>query len=111
MKRKSTAKAILSNIHALEERRYKGDTAASDTLIDFLKAVNIANLTDRQSEAIRLRYDEDLTQVKTAELMEVTQQAVELYERTAIKKIDEVYEMWAWMDGELSPTDFEREAN
>lgn len=109
MKRKSIAKAILSNLHALKERRYVGDLDASDTLIDFERALALAKLTKRQSEAIRLVYDVGLTQKQAAAEMGVSQQAVADFLRVATEEIEEVYEMWAWMDGELTPEDFSNE--
>lgn len=109
MKRKSTAKAILSNLHALRERRYVGDLDASDTLIDFERALSLAKLTKRQSEAIRLVYDVGLTQKQAAMEMGVGQDVVSKHIRKATEELDEVYEMWAWMDGELTSEDFENE--
>lgn len=112
MKRKSkcsTAKAILSNLHALKERRYVGDLDASDTLIDFERALALAKLTKRQSEAIRLVYDVGLTQKLAAAEMGVGQDVVSEHIRKATEELDEVYEMWAWMDGELTPEDFTEE--
>ena len=104
--RKSTAKAVLSNLHALKERRYVGDLDASDTLIDFERAVQMAKLTARQAEAIRLVYDVGLTQKDAAKVMGVGQDVVSEHIRKATEEIDEVYEMWAWLDGELSAEDF-----
>lgn len=101
-KRKSVAKAILSNYHALKERRYLGDLDASDTLIDFERAVGLAKLTQRQAEALRLVYGEDLTQKKAGERMGIAQPNVKAYMNDAIEKIDDIYEMWAWKSGELS---------
>lgn len=112
MKRKSkcsTAKAILSNLHALKERRYVGDLDASDTLIDFERALALAKLTKRQSEAIRLVYDVGLTQKQAAVEMGVGQDVVSEHIRKATEELDEVYEMWAWMDGELAVEDFNNE--
>ena len=106
IKRKSTAKAVLSNYHALQERRYKGDLDASDTLIDFERAVGMAQLTARQAEALKLVYDVGLTQKKAAEAMGVAQPVVTEFLRLATEEIDEVYEMWAWLDGELTPEMF-----
>lgn len=112
MKRKSKcshAKAILSNLHALRERRYVGDLDASDTLIDFERALALAKLTKRQSEAIRLVYDVGLTQKQAATEMGVGQDVVSEHIRKATEELDEVYEMWAWMDGELTLEDFAEE--
>jgi len=105
-KRKSTAKAVLSNLHALRERRYVGDLDASDTLIDFERAVQKAELTARQAEAIRLHYYDGYKQAKVAEIMGVDFTRVSHYISEATEELDEVYEMWAWMDGELSAEDF-----
>lgn len=97
MKRKSkcsTAKAILSNLHALRERRYVGDLDASDTLLDFERACEMVQLTKRQLEAIRLVYDGDLTQRKAAEIMRVSFPAISRLLTRAIGEIDEVYLYW-----------------
>ena len=104
--RKSTAKAVLSNLHALRQRRYVGDLDASDTLIDFERAVQMAKLTARQAEAISLVYDAGMTQKQAAEIMGVGQDVVSEHIRKATEEIDEVYEMWEWLDGELCASDF-----
>lgn len=109
MNRKSTAKAILSNLHALKERRYVGDLDASDTLIDFERALALAKLTKRQSEATRLVYDVGLTQKLAAVEMGVSQPSLAELIARATEELDEVYEMWAWKDGELTPDDFKDE--
>lgn len=106
----STAKAILSNLHALKERRYVGDLDASDTLIDFERALALAKLTKRQSEAIRLVYDIGLTQKLAAVEMGRTREDIKMALSESLSKIDDVYEMWAWMDGELTPEMFMEEA-
>ena len=107
--RKSHAKAVLTNLHALRQRRYVGDLDASDTLIDFERAVSMAQLTSRQTEALRLVYDVGLTQKLAALEMGVGQDVVSEHIRKATEELDEVYEMWAWMDGELSASDFEND--
>lgn len=98
----SQARAILRNLHALNERRYVGDTNASDTLVDFADAVKRARLTARQSEALRLVYVEDLTQKVAGERMGVTQQAIELMTNTATAKIDVIYASWAQIESEAT---------
>lgn len=102
----SHAKAILSNLHALKERRYVGDLDASDTLIDFERAVALAKLTKRQSEAIRLVYDVGLTQKQAAKIMDVSQPYIVKLISNATDSLSEVYEYWAWLDGELTVNDF-----
>lgn len=47
-------------------------------------------------------YVEDLTQKVAGERMGVSQQAVELMTNTATESIGAVYEMWAWMGGDLT---------
>lgn len=106
MTRTSQAKAILRNLHALNERRYVGDTNASDTLVDFALAVKRANLTARQTEALRLVYVDDLTQKVAGERMGITQPNVVAYAVAAIEKIDAVYEYIAWHNGELTAEEF-----
>lgn len=106
MTQTSQAKAILRNLHALNERRYVGDTNASDTLVDFADAVNRANLTARQSEALRLVYVEDLTQKVAGERMGVGQDVVSTHLDAATVSLDAVYEAWAWREGELNAEDF-----
>jgi DNA-directed RNA polymerase specialized sigma subunit len=53
---------LLGDYHALKIRRFNGDTAASDILIDLATAIAMAGLTERQRQALRLVYEEDLTQ-------------------------------------------------
>lgn len=97
----SQARAILRNLHALNERRYVGDTNASDTLVDFADAVKRASLTARQSEALRLVYVEDLTQKVAGERMGIERSALTEHLRLAIESIDELIEYIAWHNGEL----------
>lgn len=106
MKKKSTARAILSQYHALKERRYLGDMDACDTLIDFERAVSLAKLTRRQAEAISLVYGEDLTQKDAGERMGIDISRVSHYVSEASEAIDGVYEYWAWHSGELEQDDF-----
>lgn len=109
MKRKSKARAILSNYHELKERRYSGAAFAIDAFLDFEQAIKVAKLTDKQTQAIQLHYYNGFKQAKVAEIMGIAQKNVsELLER-AISEIDDVYEMWAWLDGELSAEDFAEE--
>lgn len=108
-KRRSMARAVLLNLHALRERRYVGDVGAIDTLLDFDTAIKHAKLTERQAEAIRLKYDVGLTQKEVARVMGVGQDVVSRHIGKAVAAIDEIYEAWAWVDGELSVEDFAEE--
>lgn len=100
------AKAILRNYHALNARKYVGDLDAICTLVDLERAIAKAELTARQGEALRLVYIEDLTQAKAGKRMGISQVAVKQFLDEVIAEIDEVYEAWAWMAGELSANDF-----
>ncbi len=102
MTQSSQAKAILRNLHALSERRYVGDTNASDTLVDFADAVKRAKLTDRQSEALRLVYVEDLTQRSAGERMGIGQDAVAHLIRRAVEYIDVIYAEWTYDDERMA---------
>lgn len=91
-------KALLRDRHRIAERRYKGDTAASDILIDLHSAINSAGLTERQTEAIAWVYGLDLTQKDAAALMGISQQAVALFADEAAQKIAAVFERWEYGD-------------
>lgn len=106
MTQTSTAKAILRNYHALQQRRYVGDMDACDTLVDFDRAVKRARLTARQSEAIRLVYVEDLTQKVAGERMGVDRITLKEHADTAVEAIESIYETWAWVSGDLTSEDF-----
>lgn len=102
MTQTSQARAILRNLHALNERRYVGDTNASDTLVDFADAVNRARLTVRQAEALRLVYVEDLTQKVAGERMGVGQDAIAHLLRRATENIDVIYAEWTYDDERMA---------
>jgi len=110
MKQKSKARAILSNFHELKERRYSGAAFAIDAFLDFEQAVKVAKLTDKQTQAIQLHYYNGFKQTRVAEIMGIEKNTVSELLSRAIEEIDEVYEMWAWKDGELSAEDFIEEA-
>lgn len=89
-------KALLRDRHRIAERRYKGDTAASDILIDLHSAIYNAGLTDRQTEAIAWVYGRDLTQAKAAEIMGVGQDSVSDFVNGAAAKIATVFAKWEY---------------
>lgn len=92
------AKAILRNYHALIERTYKGDMDALVAIVDLETAVERAGLTDRQVEALRLVYGEDLTQAKAGERMGITREAVSLLITAATDNIQAAYDEWKTED-------------
>lgn len=95
-------KLLLADRHRIGERRFRGDTAASDILIDLDNAIWRAFLTDRQAEAIAYVYGLDMTQTDAAAAMGVTQQAVEQFVQGAAKRIARVYRKWNY--GEIEVT-------
>jgi DNA-directed RNA polymerase specialized sigma24 family protein len=86
---------ILRDIHALYERQYKGDTSAVDVLADLNTAIERANLTDRQRQALALVYVEDLTQEAAGERVGIRQDNVARLLSVGETKIARVYEYWA----------------
>jgi DNA-binding CsgD family transcriptional regulator len=86
---------LLSDYHALINRQYQGDYAAVDILVDLRKAVEMAGLTGRQSEALRLVYEEDLTQEEAGRRMGIGQDVVSYHVTNAITAVSEVYYYWS----------------
>lgn len=86
---------LLSDLHALKVRRYQGDTAASDILIDLERAIEAAKLTDRQRQALRLVYEEDLTQEDAGRAMGVGQDVVSYHIDRALEAVAEIYYYWS----------------
>lgn len=89
-------KALLRDRHRIAERRYKGDTAASDILIDLHSAIYNAGLTERQTEAIAWVYGVDLTQKDAAALMAVSREAITQFIGEAADRIAGVYKRWEY---------------
>jgi DNA-binding CsgD family transcriptional regulator len=89
-------KRLLADQNALLIRQYSGDYAAVDIVCDLQTAITAAKLTDRQREALRLVYTEDLTQEEAAKVMGVGQDVVSYHVGKAAKRIAEVYEFWGW---------------
>lgn len=98
-------KSLLRDRHRIASRRFRGDTAASDILIDLHSAIESAGLTDRQAEAIALVYGLDVTQTEAARVMGITQQAVAQFTEEAAEKIAAVYVRWEYGDIEVEFTE------
>jgi RNA polymerase sigma factor (sigma-70 family) len=86
---------LLSDYHSLIGRQYQGDYDACVILTDLRKAVAMAQLTGRQSEALRLVYEEDLTQEEAGKRMGIAQNSVSEAADRAIEAISEVYFYWS----------------
>jgi len=100
-------KALLRDRHRIGERRYKGDTAASDILIDLHSAIYNAGLTERQTEAIAWVYGRDLTQAKAAEIMGIAQKNVSEAIDRAAEAIAAVFARWEYGEVSVEFTDAE----
>lgn len=104
-------KALLRDRHRIAERRYKGDTAACDILIDLHSAIYNAGLTERQTEAIAWVYGRDITQAKAAEIMGIAQKNVSEAIDRAAEAIAGVFKRWEYGELVVEYTeDNEREA-
>jgi DNA-directed RNA polymerase specialized sigma24 family protein len=86
---------LLSDYHALLNRQYQGDYDAVVLLADLETAISMARLTERQSEALRLVYEEDLTQEEAGKLMGINRIVVLEHVEKAIEAISEIYYYWA----------------
>ncbi|MMZ45490.1 Sigma-70, region 4 [compost metagenome] len=93
-------RSLLRDRHRISSARFRGDTAASDILIDLHSAINSAGLTERQTEAIAWVYGVDLTQKEAAAIMGITQQAVAKMADEAVAKMAAVYRRWDY--GEIT---------
>ncbi len=87
-------KYLLEQYHALDARQYVGDYDAVIALVDLRRAIRLANLTERQAEAVRLVYLEDLTQASAGERMGIGQDVVSGHIDAAITKIQRIYDKW-----------------
>ncbi|MDR9852916.1 sigma factor-like helix-turn-helix DNA-binding protein [Paenibacillus sp. VCA1] len=93
-------KALLRDRHRIAERRFRGDTAASDIIIDLHSAIESAGLTERQAEAIAWVYGRDLTQKTAAAIMGIAQQNVAAAVDRAAEAIASVFKRWEY--GEIT---------
>lgn len=84
-------KRLFENIHALNERKYKGDTDAICILLDLERAIELAKLTNRQRQALYYVYIEGMTQKKVGKRLQIDQSKVSVYADNAISKITRVY--------------------
>lgn len=88
-------KTLLSDYPKFVSRKRLGEYEAAEVLLDLHDAIELADLTDRQREAIRLVYFEDLTQVEAGKRMGVAQQNVSDPIDRAAEKIADIYYYWA----------------
>ena len=86
---------LLRHLPYMQERRFNGDYAASDVLMDMETAISNADLTDRQRQVLRLVYFEDMKQRDVAISLGITAPTVNLYKRLLAQKIAAVFEYCA----------------
>lgn len=96
---RESVRLLLSDYHALSNRRFKGDYAACDVLIDLHTAIERAGLTKRQREVLDYIYFRQYNQTETARELGIKQTHVSRHLAVAESKIARVYEAWA-MAGE-----------
>lgn len=89
-------KLLLGDYNALTQRRYDGDYAACDILIDLDTAIERAGLTEKQVQCLRLFYVMQYTQKEIAKMLNVRQTHISRYLTVAATKIARVFEKWAW---------------
>ncbi|WP_128893612.1 sigma factor-like helix-turn-helix DNA-binding protein [Longirhabdus pacifica] len=93
---------LLQDKYLIAERRYKGDTAASDVLLDLELAIKSAYLTEKQRHVIHFLYGESqMTQTEVANKLRVSQKQISIHLRAAIKKITKVYKTWRYNEIEM----------
>lgn len=85
---------LLINANRLEARQFKGVSNATDELLDLATAIELAGLTEKQREALRLVYLEDFTQAEVGLRFATSQANISLHIDAAIRKIAEVYRKW-----------------
>jgi DNA-directed RNA polymerase specialized sigma24 family protein len=86
---------LLADYHALKIRQYQGDYDATVILADLATAIEAAKLTVRQRQALRLVYEEDLTQEDAGRAMGLARESVKAYVEDALEKIAEIYFYWS----------------
>ncbi|WP_232517659.1 sigma factor-like helix-turn-helix DNA-binding protein [Bacillus glycinifermentans] len=88
-------KTLLSDYPKFVSRKRLGEYEAAEVLLDLHKAIELADLTDRQREAIRLVYFEDLTQVEAGKRMRVGKDSINHLINRAADSIADIYYYWA----------------
>ena len=92
---RESVRLLLSDYHALSNRRFKGDYAACDVLIDLHTAIEHAGLTERQREVLEYYHFRQFNQTEIAEALGIKQTHVSRHLAVAESKIARVFEAWA----------------
>ncbi|RAV05157.1 sigma factor-like helix-turn-helix DNA-binding protein [Paenibacillus sp. YN15] len=92
---KTGVRELLCDQYHIASRRYKGDTAASDILIDLDSAIRSAGLTERQTKALAYVYgSRQLSQKEAALVMGVRQNTVSELLDMALERIAASFRRW-----------------
>jgi DNA-directed RNA polymerase specialized sigma24 family protein len=83
-------KYLLLNIYKLEKAAYAGNQTAHCILMDIQIAMTHENLTEKQRETIYQKYVVGHNNVKIAEIMGVTENAIRKHLAGAIKRIRKI---------------------
>jgi DNA-directed RNA polymerase specialized sigma24 family protein len=87
-------KALLDGYEELHEKKYSGKWHLSDEMLDLERAIELADLTDKQREAVQLVYGKHLEQSEAATLLGIGQPRIHNRISAAVKKIARIYEQW-----------------
>ena len=85
-------KYLLLNLHKLEKAAYAGNQTAHCILMDMQIAMESEKLTDKQREVLYQKYIIGNNNVKIAEIMGVTENAIRKHLAGAIKRIRKILE-------------------
>ncbi|MFS1511106.1 RNA polymerase sigma factor [Chengkuizengella sp. SCS-71B] len=90
---------LLKDRFIISNRRYKGDTKASDILLDLNTAIELANLTKRQAQTFILVYGyRQFPQQQASEILGISQKQVSSHLQVALSKIAQVYKDWKYSE-------------
>jgi RNA polymerase sigma factor (sigma-70 family) len=92
---RESVRLLLEDYYALLTRRFKGDYAACDILIDLHTAIERAGLTERQREVLEYYHFRQFNQTEIAEALGIKQTHVSRHLAVAESKIARVFEAWA----------------
>ncbi|NDI34583.1 sigma-70 family RNA polymerase sigma factor [Chengkuizengella sediminis] len=93
---------LLKDRFIISNRRYKGDTRASDILLDLNTAIEQADLTKRQTQTFILVYGyRQFPQQQASEILGISQKQVSSHLQGALTKITQVYKGWNYNEVEI----------
>lgn len=90
---------LLKDFHNLKIRAYdRGDMAAIDIRLDLEKAIELAQLTDRQKEVLDLIFNRDMKIEDVAALLGVDSSTVSRTKKAGLTRIARVYRDWKYIE-------------